>query len=180
MNGLGQFWHTLEEISGQGLLGDLGIDLRTIILQIIVVIIMFKFVQMIFFKPLKQALDDRTKYLEDTYEEAEDLKSQMERMRSEYERKLAASEAESRARIQAAIAEAQSLKERIIGEARDQAKEIADRARTDMAHEREKMMLELRTHVVDLALSAAERVTRETMDDERHRRLVTAFVEETA
>lgn len=173
-----EWWDRLGELSHGNLLGDLGIDLRTIISQLVAVLIMLFLVSRIFFRPLRQALDDRTRYLEETYSDAENLKSEMQRLRDDYEQKLAAAEAESRERIHAAVSEAQALKDRIIAEARATAKEIEDRAHADMAQERQKMMLELRAHVVDLALRAAEKVTRETMSDERHRRLVSAFVEE--
>jgi F-type H+-transporting ATPase subunit b len=172
------FWNWLEEVSQAGLLHDLNIDLRAVALQIVVIIIMFKAIKMIYFKPLKEALDGRTKYIEDTYASADNLKAEMETLRTEYQEKLSAAEAESREKIQAAIGEAQSLKDKLVGEARKQADDIKQRATADMNMERERMMVELRTRVVDLALTAAEKVTRETMTDDRHRKLVAAFVEE--
>lgn len=172
-------WEQLGEISEQTqILHDLGIDLRAIIIQIAVLIIMYSFIKKVFFTPLRQALDDRSRYLENTYADAENLKTEMERIRGEYEQKLAEAEAESRAQIQGAIAEAQRLKEQLTGEARQQAEDIVKRGTEDVARERAHAMLEIRSHVVDLALNAAERLTKETLDDEKHRKLVASFVEE--
>jgi F-type H+-transporting ATPase subunit b len=174
------WWDAIGEFSkNQDILKNLGIDLRAVIVQFFVMGIMLVLVKKIFWKPLKEALDDRTRYVENTYQQAEDLKSEMERVRDEYQEKLAAAEAESRERIQAAVAEAKLLAARIVADARDQAQEIKDRTAAEMARERDRMLLELRTHVVDLALQAAEHVTRETMTNERNRALVQAFVEET-
>jgi len=173
-----EWWNKLGELSHGNLLGDLGIDVRAIIIQIVTVLIMLWVIKKVFFTPLKEALDGRTQYLENTYAEAENLRSEMERIRKEYEEKLATSEAESRSQIQAAIGEAQKLKEQITTDARAQGEEIVRRAQEEIVREKEHALLEIRGKVVDLALSAAEKVTKETMSDERHRKLVELFVEE--
>ncbi len=56
------------------MLQDIGLNLSTALVQMGVVVLMFPLVNMIFLKPLREALDTRTKYLDDTYSAAESLK----------------------------------------------------------------------------------------------------------
>ncbi|MCH8273618.1 MAG: F0F1 ATP synthase subunit B [Armatimonadetes bacterium] len=158
------------------MLQDIGLNLSTALVQMGVVVLMFPLVNMIFLKPLREALDTRTKYLDDTYSAAESLKQRMQDLKDSYEERLARSEGEARAKIQVALKEAQQMKDSILSEARGQAEEISRRASEEMAREREKMLVDLRTHVVDLTLTATERLIGESMDQPRQRKLVEEFI----
>ncbi|MCL6623936.1 MAG: F0F1 ATP synthase subunit B [Fimbriimonadales bacterium] len=156
---------------------QLGIDLRHTLIQIGALVLMFPAVHHLFLVPLKKALDERTQYLETTYQEAESLKARMQELKASYEERLAQSEAEAREKIQQALKEAQGIRDRLIAEARTQAEEIRRRASQEMEREREKMLLELRSHVAELTLLATERLLKENVDSERQRRLVQEFIE---
>ena len=53
---------------------------------------------------------------------------------------------------------------------------IVDRARADLARERDQAFQELREQVADLAVAAASRVVRRSLDDAAHRELVREFL----
>ena len=156
---------------------DLGLNFVTLFAAMGAVFFMFPFVQMWFLAPLKEALDERTRSLESTYADAENLKQHMADLKTSYEQKLAQSEAEAREKIQAALAEAQQMKEQILNEARNQAEEIRERTKEDMERERQKMLVELRAHVVDLTFLVSEKVIHANLDDERQRKLIGDFIE---
>jgi F-type H+-transporting ATPase subunit b len=141
------------------------------------VAIMFPIIQMVFVAPLNEAMDERKKRLADTYSEADQLKQHMTDLKASYEEKLAASEAEAREKIQAAINDAHATKEQIVTEARTQADEIRVRNLEEMEREKQKMLVDLRTHVADLTLLATEKIISEHLDDEKHRRLIDQFIQ---
>lgn len=167
----------VKEASHHPVAMQLGLDFSAMLITIGVLIFMIPVLDALFLTPLKEALDARTKYLEDTYAEAEGLKQRMETLRSAYEEKLAKSEAEARAQIQAAIHEAQQMKEQILNEARRQAGEIRKQAQEDIVREREKMLVDLRMHVVEMTLIATEKLIGKQLDEEANRRLVEEFIE---
>lgn len=180
--GAGIFWwfstldmvHHWNEIT---FVKQLGIDLRHTLIQIGALILMFPAVHHLFLVPLKNALNERTQYLETTYQEAESLKTRMQELKASYEERLAHSEAEAREKIQQALKEAQGIRERLLAEARTQADEIRKRADEEIKREREKMLVELRGYVAELTLLATERLLKENVDSERQRRLVQEFID---
>ncbi|MDQ2985479.1 MAG: F0F1 ATP synthase subunit B [Armatimonadota bacterium] len=159
------------------LVEQLGLNFRTTFVTIGAIALMFPVIQLAFVAPLNQAMDDRTKRLEDTYAEAETLKQRMTDLKSSYEEKLVTAEAEARDKIQVALGEAQEMKGRIIEEARGQAEEIGTRANEELRREREKMLVDLRTHVVDLTMTATRKVIGESVDETKQRELVERFIE---
>jgi F-type H+-transporting ATPase subunit b len=69
------------------------------------------------------------------------------------------------------------MKARIIEEARSQAEEVRLRAAEELNRERAKMMVDLRSHVVDLTMTATRKVIGESVDETKQRELVERFIE---
>ncbi len=164
------FQHTLAE---QGIPLDLGKTIATIG----VFFILFKLMDFFYLKPLTEAIDTRNHNLEETFAEAEDLKARMTDLKTAYEEKLAKSEADSRDEIQKALAEAQQMKNQIIAEARTQAEDIRRKAEDSIERERAKALVEMRTQVVEMTLTATEKLIGESMDPDRQRQLVEKFID---
>ncbi len=167
--GVGGIQETLE---GQGIPLDFGKTIGTIG----VFLILFPVIKSFFIKPLQDAIQERNSDLERTFTEAENLRTEMERMKSDYDRRLAESEANAREQIQSQIREAQNLRSSLMAEAATRADALVQQATAEIEAEKQKVLVELRTHVVDLALAAAEKVVGENMDSERNRRLVDDYI----
>jgi len=77
---------------------------------------------------------------------------------------------------QAVIAQATQIGERLKEEAKDSARQEAEsvisKARTEIQRERDKAIEELRTEFADIAILAAEKVIKETVDKKKHRKLI--------
>lgn len=156
----------------QGLEYDLGLTVATIG----VFLILFKVIEMFYFVPLRDAIHDRTSELESTFSEAESLRAEMAKTRTDYEQRLAQTEASAREQIQAQIKEAQNLRASLMAEASSKADALVKNAQDEIASEKAKVITELRVHVVDMALLAAEKVVGENMDNEKNRRLVDQMI----
>ncbi|GIV03005.1 MAG: hypothetical protein KatS3mg015_1835 [Fimbriimonadales bacterium] len=159
------------------ILKALDLNLQVACVQIGVIILMFPLVELLFIKPLKEAMDARSKELEDTFAEADQLKQRMLELKQDYERRLEAAEAEAREKIQAALNEANLMKENILAEAKSQAEEIRERTLEDLEQEKQKIMVDLRTQVVELTLMATEKLIGESMNEQKQRELVELFIE---
>ena len=75
---------------------------------------------------------------------------------------------------------ADESRERDLAATREELERIRTRASAELEAEKQRAIGELRAEVADLALRAAGRVVGETMTDDRQRRLVKEFLDETA
>lgn len=142
-----------------------------------VFMILFKVINNFYIVPLNDAISQRNNDLESTFSEAENLRSQMDTLKSDYEKRLAATEAEAREKIQTQIKEAQDLRKTLMAEASSKADDMVKRAQEEIAGERERAMSGIRLHVANLTLQATEKVLNENMDNDRNRRLIDEFMD---
>jgi F-type H+-transporting ATPase subunit b len=153
------------------------LDLGKTISMIGMFLVLFPVLNFFYFKPLGGAIHERTTELEKTFTEAEQLRAEMTQLRADYERRLAETEADARAQIQAQITEAQQLRQTLMSEASAKADEMVKRASQEIEAEKSKVMTELRLEVVNLTLSATEKLLGENVDSAKNRRLVEEFID---
>lgn len=139
--------------------------------------LLFPALNFFYFKPLSTAIQDRTTELENTFSEAEQLRTEMGQMRSDYEKRLAQTEADAREQIQAQIKEAQQLRQTLMSEAAAKADDLVKRANQEIEAEKARVMTDLRLTVVNMTLSATEKLLGETVDSAKNRRLVEEFID---
>lgn len=157
--------------------GDLVLHFGKTIATVGIFMFVMPLIKMFYTNPLWAAINERNTNLENTFTEAETLKQRMADLKTSYEQKLADTDAEAREKIQIALAEAQEMKARIIEDARLQAEEVKARANEELNRERAKMLVDLRTHVVDLTMTATRKVIGESVDEAKQRELVERFIE---
>ena len=128
------------------------------------------------FKPVAKMLEDRKARIEQGLRDAEQAKK--DRENAEQERLTAITEARREANDILARAQkvAQETRDADIAATREELERMRVRASEEIGAEKQRALAELRTEVADLALQAAGRVVRETMTDQRQRRLVEEFL----
>ena len=151
---------------------SLGINLPLLVVFIINFIILFVLLRLFLYKPVLKMLDERAKRIKEGMELAEASKKEYEQAKSEVQKQMEKGRQEAQALIAQAFQTGERLKEESREEALRQAQGIIDRTRAELESERQKMMDSLRKEFVDIAISAAEKVIRETLDKERHRKLI--------
>ncbi len=158
------------------LLHKLAIDPKVMAAQVTGFILLWIVLAKFLFRPVLTLLHAREQEIRTTYETAENERAQAEEFRADYEKQLADIEAEARSRIQAAVKDAEAAKNDILTEARSRSEDIRRRGQEDLAREREKTLAQLREEVVDISLSAAGKLIEESLDEAKHRRLVSDFI----
>lgn len=163
-----------------GLLQPIGIDLEfgKTIGSMGIFFMLFPIIQSFFLNPLRDAIEERNSNLERTFSEVEGLRSEMSTMKSDYEKKLAATEAEAREKINAQIKEAQALRQSLMAEATSKSDALIKQAQEEIAGEKAKAIRDIQVHVTDLALVAAEKVVGKNMDNDTNRKLVADFIKD--
>jgi F-type H+-transporting ATPase subunit b len=128
----------------------------------------------IIYPPMKE----RRERIKAEYERIEQEKSAVADLKSQYEGHLRKIEAESRERIQAAVAEGQRIGTELRDLARKEAQETLTRAREEIALEHDKARITLRDDVIKLAMEIAGKVVHEELTADRHKKLVDEFLAE--
>lgn len=128
------------------------------------------------FGPIREVLASRSEEIANTYAAADQTKSAAETLLKDYETRMAGVEAEAHAKIQAAIKEAQGMRDEIITDSRTKAESIIQRGQDELSRERDKTLLALRQEVADLVVDASSKLLDQSLDDAAHRKLIDDFI----
>jgi len=157
---------------------DLGINLPLLVAFVINFIILFALLSIVLYKPVLKMLDERQARIKESIEEAERIKEQTAHSEEQIKAHLEAARKEG----QAIIAQAGQIGERLKEEAKEGARQEAEaliaRAHAEIEQERDKAIEELRKEFADIAILAAEKVINETLDREKHRKLINEALQE--
>jgi F-type H+-transporting ATPase subunit b len=150
----------------------LGINLPLLVAFVINFAILFALLSIVLYKPVLKILDERQAKIKESLEQAEQIKEEAARSDEQIKANLEAVHKEG----QALIAQAAQIGERLTEEAKEKARQQAEsliaKAHAEIGRERDKAIDELRKEFVDIAILAAEKVINETLDREKHRKLI--------
>ncbi len=153
-------------------IADLGINLPVLIAQLVNFTILLVVLRLVAWGPLTRMLDERRERIAESLATADQAKTQV----AESERAVQEQVEAARREAQQFVAQAQEIGNRIQAEARVQAQADADamlaRARNEIELERDAAIAELRRQFADVAISAAEKVIRTSLDRNAHQRLI--------
>ena len=159
---------------------SLGINLPLLVAFIINFIVLFFLLRLFLFKPVLKMLDERAKRAKEGMELAEATKKEYEQAKVEVQKQIDKGRQEAQAIIAQTMQTGERLKEESRQEATKQAQLIVDRTRAELEVERDKLVDNLRKEFVDISISAAEKVIKETLDKEKHRKLIEETLKESA
>jgi F-type H+-transporting ATPase subunit b len=159
-------------------MGAIGIDWQVLLAQLINFGILFGILFFLLYKPMRRTFDERSNRIKESMDQAEQIKEQMARTEEQVKEQLATARREGQDILAQAAQMGVRLKEEARGEARQEAEVIVARARTEIELERDEAIDEVKRQFVDLAITAAEKVVRESLDREKHRRLIEEVLEQ--
>ncbi len=156
----------------------MNLEIQQILTQAIGFLVLLFILKKIAWKPLLSLLDERREKISSEFRNIEQTKSELSRLEQDYKARLAEIDAQARQKIQEAIAEGQRIAVEVQEKAREEGKNILNKAKENIDLEIAKARVELRNQVASLAIRAAEKVIKEELSEERHKRLVTEFIDE--
>jgi len=157
-------------------IGPLALNGPLIVTQIIGFGLLLWFLNRFVFKPIFGILDERQRLIQESYDQMDADRVRMEDTRRQYEQRLAGIEAEAREKIQAAVQEAQALRDNLVADARQQAETIIAQGRNESERERQAAFLAMRRQIVSIAMTAAGKVVGENLSDARQTKMVDDFI----
>ncbi len=159
---------------------SLGINLPLVVVFTVNFIVLLIMLRLFLYKPVIKVLDERTKRTKEAMELAEATKKEYEQAKGEVQKQIEKGRQEAQAILAQAMQVGERLKEESRSEAAKQAQGIIDRARTELEAERDKIVEDLRREFVDISIAAAEKVIKETLDREKHRKLIEETLQQSA
>jgi F-type H+-transporting ATPase subunit b len=151
---------------------SLGINLPLLVVFVVNFIILLVMLRLFLYQPVMKVLDERAKRTKDAMELAEATKKEYEQAKGEVQKQIEKGRQEAQAIITQAMQVGERLKEESRQETAKQAQVMIDRARSELEAERDKIVGDLRREFVDISIAAAEKVIKETLDKEKHRKLI--------
>ena len=157
---------------------SLGINLPLLVVFIVNFIILLVMLRLFLYQPVMKVLDERAKKTRDAMELAEATKKEYEQAKGEVQKQIEKGRHEAQGIITQAMQVGERLKEESRQETAKQVQVMIDRARSELEAERDKIVGDLRREFVDISIAAAEKVIKETLDKEKHRKLIEETLQE--
>jgi len=155
----------------------IGINLPLLVAFLVNFLLLFGLLGYLLYKPILKTLDERAARIKEGLESAERMKEQAIKAEEEVKAQIDAGRKEAQAILAQAVQASERLKAEAREEARKEAEAIINRARAEIQHQRDETFDQLRKEFVDIAIMAAEKVIKETLDREKHRRVIEDVLE---
>lgn len=128
-------------------------------------------------QPILQALKEREDNIRTSLEKAEQAKREAEEILEQNKKNLAEAEEQVRKIINEGREYANRLRSEIISKANEEAQKMLEAAKQEIENKKQEALGELKEIVADLSIQAAEKILQETLDKEKHKKLVEKLIQ---
>lgn len=153
---------------------NVGVMVWTLIAFAITLFILWRWV----FPRITEALDKRRDAIEESIDAAERTRTEADRLLAEYRERLREAREQSDDIVSRARQASEKLQEDAKADAVRTREELMQRTRRDIEQETRRALDDIRKEVANLTVLATERVTRKSLDDDDHRRLIEEALQE--
>ncbi len=153
-------------------IGALGVDLATVLVYLVNFGVLAVILYFFAYKKVLGVLDERSNRIKDSLEEADRVRAASEEQKASMQQVLDEGRQEGQRVLQEAREAAERYREAQQTQARAQAEEILERARSEIQTERDAALEQVRSEFAGLAVTAAERIIRRSLDADAHRDLI--------
>ncbi len=128
-------------------------------------------------KPILNALQTREDAINDALNRAEVAREEAERILAENQKQLRRAEEEGQRVLRESREYAERLQAEAAAKAQQEGRRLIEQARQEIERSKQQALNELREEVASLAIDAAEKIIHESLDADRHRRLVDDYLD---
>lgn len=156
----------------------LGINLPTLVAQIINFVILFGLLYLVAYKPILKMMNTRSQKIKESMEQTELIKEQATKAEESVNKQLAEARKQGQEIIAQASKAGEELRQKSQQDAKQEGEALITRARKEIQRERDEAIDELRKEFADLAVLAAEKVIERSLDKKAHRDIIDKVLEE--
>ena len=156
----------------------LGINLATLLTQVVSFLVLFFILSKVLYGPLVKIIDQRASKIKESLQMVEKAKSDSEEQSRIMEEKLS----EATTEVQAIIAESRKIAQKFhddeLAKAKADIEAERSKAATNIQREKDVALEEIRKEFAGLAVDAAERVIGKSIDPKTHKDLIAQVLKE--
>jgi F-type H+-transporting ATPase subunit b len=150
-----------------------GLIFWTIVTFIILLLILKKTA----WQPILRALQEREDNIRSSLEKAEKARKEAEEILEQNKKNIAEAEEQVRKIISEGREYANKIRHEIISKANEEAQKMINSAKQEIEIKKQEALSELKEIVADLSIQAAEKILQETLDREKHKKLVEKLIQ---
>jgi len=128
-------------------------------------------------KPILSTIEKREQTIQDSLDKAAKANEEAQVLLGKHEEMIRSAESEAQRMIKENRELAEKSHQEIIEQARLAAQKLVDKAKQEIDKEKESALLALRGEIADLAIEATKKILHESLDENRQRALVNAFLD---
>jgi F-type H+-transporting ATPase subunit b len=167
---------TLAPVLAAGGIADInpGLTLWTAITFLVLLVVLARFA----WGPIIKMLDEREGSIRDAIESAKKERAEAERLLAEQKSALAAAQREAAELAARNQKDVEALRQELTARARKEADDLVANARRQIGEEKAKAVAELKGMVADMAIEAATRLVKSSLDEKTQRQLVEEYLKQ--
>ena len=151
-----------------------GMDMQTLrqaAVNALGVILLCVILTKLLYKPVRNFLRERVERIQNQLNDARESKASASELKARYDRQLKDIDLERAAILEEVRKQAAEQRDLILNMAKDEARELKDRAGMEIAAERERVRDEIHSAVIDISSDMAEKLLAAAIDRKAHERL---------
>ena len=160
------------------MLETLGIHFPSLLIYLANFLLVLGLLFLFAYKPILRLMDQRAERIRESLEAAERARNEAASSQEVIESQLVEARREAQRIVEQARESAERYRAEEMERARNEAENFVSRARADIQRERDVVIEEVRASFGDLAITAAERVVRRSLDRQAHEDLIAQVLEE--
>ena len=152
----------------------------TALTQLCATAVLFFALYKLAYKPVKNILDTRSEYEQNRLAEADALKEEYEEKNRQMEAELAKADDKAKEVLEIAREEGNRIKEVLEQEGKEKSEQLLAEAKAKIELQRSRMLVEMHEEIVNVAMSATEKMLGDKLDETTDRETVDEFIKEVA
>jgi len=157
----------------------IGLNVASFVWQLVafglLVFLLWKFL----YQPILAMLEERRRRIEQGMKDAQMAAEKAAAAQAEFERQVAESKKEGQVILAQANEMSAKLREDILAVAREESRQMIEKAKAEIQAERKQAMADLERQVADLAITVSQTVIPASLDEAAQRRLIGDFLSKT-
>ena len=154
----------------------MNVQWQVILTQILGFLIVFLVLRKTAWGPVLKLLEERREKIRDSFADIDAQRAEVAGLKAQYETELKTIDAQARQRMNEVLAEAKKLAGEIESSARERSRQELDKLKGDVDREYQAARVKFKEEMVTIALGAAERMVRESLDRNKQSKLVDQFI----
>jgi F-type H+-transporting ATPase subunit b len=151
-----------------------GLTLWTAITFLLLIVVLGKYA----FGPIVKMLDERERNIRDAIDQAKNERAEAEKLLAQQKESLLKAQREAAELAKRSQQEMEAYRSQLTAQAKKESDELVANARKQIEEEKVKAVAELRAQVADLAVGAASRIVKSSLDDKTQRQLVDEYIKD--